>query len=536
MIRHRPHVRPHHPGHEEHRQERQDDGDGRENGRGAHLVDGEEGRFAWRQPPELKVAVDVLDVDDGIVDQQSQREDQREERDPVDRVAHHPATEQRQRERHRHRQRHDRRFARAQAQRQQRDDGDHGDGEMLHQLVHLLVGGLAPIARDAHTDVAGYGLAAQLVDARQHVLGDGHGVRPFALGDGDRDGVTHFAGLGIAGPEADARVTRRLRGSVADGRHVPEVHGCAVVDSDHQRCHLGRVRERRPHVHSGLPAVRDEHAGARRARSTGQCVHHVHHRRAARREPSRIDRHADFAGGAADHGDARRVRHLAEALRGLAGDLPQRLRIDLRATLGMERERDERQIVDLDGLDHPARHAGRHAIRVHRDLVVELHDRALSVLADLEAHRDHRLAGTRHRVDVLDAVDLPEQRLEARRHEVLDLAGAGSRKRHQHVRDRHHDLRLFLAGHSCEGRDPSEQREHDQERRELRRQKDVDDLGGEAERLGLHGALPPTTTSSPSARPARTSTRSPMGPNPLRPTRTLSTRMPRSVRTRTVST
>ena len=42
---------------------------------GPHLVDGDQRRFARRMDAQAEVAVDVLDVDDRIVDQQAQRQD-----------------------------------------------------------------------------------------------------------------------------------------------------------------------------------------------------------------------------------------------------------------------------------------------------------------------------------------------------------------------------------------------------------------------------------------------------------------------------
>ena len=64
-----------------------DDGEGGEDRRVADLVDGVDGREARLAPAELVVAVDVLDDDDRVVDEDADREDEGEERDAVQRVA-----------------------------------------------------------------------------------------------------------------------------------------------------------------------------------------------------------------------------------------------------------------------------------------------------------------------------------------------------------------------------------------------------------------------------------------------------------------
>ena len=94
------------------------------------------------------VAGDVLDHHDGVVDQDADGEDQREERDPVQRVAHQPGGEERQQDRHRDDDRDHEGLAAADGEGDQGDDRDRGEAEVVEELVGLLVGGLAVVAGD----------------------------------------------------------------------------------------------------------------------------------------------------------------------------------------------------------------------------------------------------------------------------------------------------------------------------------------------------------------------------------------------------
>ncbi len=94
VRRDRAHIGPHQPADEHHRQQRDDDRQGRDDRRVADLgdrVDG--GRDRVRSAAHVPVPDDVFDDDDRVVDQDADRKDQREQADPVDRVAHQPGGE-----------------------------------------------------------------------------------------------------------------------------------------------------------------------------------------------------------------------------------------------------------------------------------------------------------------------------------------------------------------------------------------------------------------------------------------------------------
>ena len=123
VDRDRAHVRAHQPAHERHRQQRRDHGERREDGRPAHLVDRDRDQLGQRRPGcERAVAVDVLDHHDRVVDQDPDREDEREERHAVQREAPRPRREERCGEREEHGDADDHRFraGRARARRARR--------------------------------------------------------------------------------------------------------------------------------------------------------------------------------------------------------------------------------------------------------------------------------------------------------------------------------------------------------------------------------------------------------------------------------
>ena len=200
-------------------------------------------------------------------------------------------------------------------------------------------------------------------------------------------------------------------------------------------------------------------------------------------------------------------------------------------------------VVDLDRLDDPAGHARRHDVEVLVDLLVELDQAPLAVLAHVVADGDDRLVLAAHRVDVLDAVDLVEDLLQRRGDQLLDFRRRVAGEVDVHVGQRHDDLRVFLARRQPQRRQADDRGQQDQDEREVRLQEDLHDpvrevvflrcgnagmlshgsppamvdaglaTGMRAACSGVHG----TTTCSPSRKPESTSTgRAACHPGPSR--------------------
>ena len=87
------------------------------------------------------------------------------------------------------------------------------DEQLPDQLVDLLVGGLAVVARDLHLDVGRDDVPLQLLQPVQQALGHVHGVGALALGDGHGHRRVKAAPL-VAG----RRLLGRAEGDGA-GRH-----------------------------------------------------------------------------------------------------------------------------------------------------------------------------------------------------------------------------------------------------------------------------------------------------------------------------
>src|SRR3546814_4618217 len=90
---------------------------------------------------------DVCSSDLGIVDEDADRKDQREQADAVDRVAHAVGGEHGEQDRRGNDDRRDRRLAPADGATDERRDGNRADAEVEEQLVRLLVRRLAVVAR-----------------------------------------------------------------------------------------------------------------------------------------------------------------------------------------------------------------------------------------------------------------------------------------------------------------------------------------------------------------------------------------------------
>jgi hypothetical protein len=85
------------------------------------------------------------------------------------------------------------------------------------------------------------------------------------------------------------------------------------------------------------------------------------------------------------------------------------------------------------------------------DGVVEAHDGVLVLDAHLELHGDHRHAGARHRIHVVQAGDARQYLFGWPRDQRFDVPGRGAGEGHHHVGHRHIDLRFFLLCPSPDG-------------------------------------------------------------------------------------
>ena len=420
------------------------------------------------------MAVDVLDHHDGVVDQNADGEDQREQRHAVQREAPGPAGKQRGRQRQDDGSADDDRFAPAKRQAHQQDYRRRGEGQLLDQLVGLVGCGGAVVAHHGGLDAGRDQRVVQRVQPLACGAGHVHRVLAGLLGDGQRDGRVACAIMGRRTGALSRRkphLARGLRRAVLHLRHFAQIHRLALVHAHHQVGHvLRRAQE--------LAGFHGQHA----RRGAGLIVHHVargqchagraqrllqaHQVHAAFAQALRVQRHLHHAAGAADGG------HLAHAGHALQFGLD-RVRhafqfAGRRVVAAPQRHRQHRHVVDALGLDDRRQHAQPRwkPVLIGVEHVVQPHQRLGARHAHLELHRQQRHAGARHRIGMLDAGDLAQHLLGRPCHQRLHVGTAGAREGDQHVGHRDVDLRLFLARRHQHRKQAQQQRHQRQQRRQ----------------------------------------------------------------------
>ena len=187
--------------------------------------------------------------------------------------------------------------------------------------------------------------------------------------------------------------------------------------------------------------------------------------------------HAHGAADAADEGGLGDLGNGFERVLDLVGETAEREVVVGRAGEG---ERENGDIVDGAGLDQRGGDAGREAVEVGLEALVEADEGGLDLGADLVADDDGAEAGARGGVEVFDAGDFPEEFFEGAGETILDLGGRRTGKGAENVDHRDVDLRLFLPGEHQDREHPEENRREDDDGREFRRGKDGGEAAGEA--------------------------------------------------------
>ena len=311
---------PHQAADEHHRQQRRDDGERRDDGRVADFGDAlDRGLDQAALAAHAPVAHDVLDHDDGVVDEDADGEDQREQADAVDRVAHHPGREQRQQDRRRHDDEGDDALAPADRHDDQRDDRAGGEREMEQKLVGLVVGGRAVVARHLDVEARRNEAALDAFEPLKRRGGDIDRILALALGDGEADGgaAVQFA-RGVARQRPGAVV--EFRRADDDLRHVLDVDRSPVARREQQQPDVG-------HALQGLAgddrlgaSVLAERPGEEGAVGVLDLADDLFERHAVERELLRVRLDANLGGRAADDEGLADAAHLRQFVLQLLGD------------------------------------------------------------------------------------------------------------------------------------------------------------------------------------------------------------------------
>ena len=397
--------------HEAHRREdrgdRQRDGDDGEADLVGSLHRGAPGRLS-----HAHVAHDVLDLDDGVVDQNAGDERDREQAHEVERKAERI---------HRPESRDDRQW-----KRERGDDGrpdvpqedehdDDGERRALDQRLHRRMV-VAELAHDLGVDLGEGHFRMRGLDFRQALrdpLVDCHVARAFGAGD----------------PEGDDRLieqTReraRLRGAVDDRSELVETHLASARQRDRQRRELGdaaRAGEGADRLllagHLAAAAAEIDIVGAHLL--VDRCGGY-----AEREQLFRLERDPDLPVDAAE------ALHLADAADALevarhgVVDEPGELLDRHHGRRG--RVGDDRKALDIDAADDRFVDGARQVAADLGDLVLHVVERAVDVdRADVELDDGRRRAVGDRRDDMPDAVEAGDGVLDLLRNLRLELAGA----------------------------------------------------------------------------------------------------------------
>ena len=135
--------------------------------------------------------MNVLHHDNGVVDENADGEDEREQRNAVQREPPRPGGEERSGERDDDRSTHHQCFASPHGQHHQQDYAGGGEEQLLNELLGFVVRGNAVVAGHCHLHVVGNDGAAQGVDALHDTRGDIDGV----LARFFRHGESHCRGI-----------------------------------------------------------------------------------------------------------------------------------------------------------------------------------------------------------------------------------------------------------------------------------------------------------------------------------------------------
>ena len=147
IDRNRAHIGAHETRHERHWQQRRNNRERGENGRPADLVDRRRNRLEQALPAHRHVTMDVLDDNDRVIDEDTDRENQREQRHAVDSETPCPRRKQCQRERDNHGRTDHHGLAPAERNKDQDYDRGGRKREFLDQLFRLVVRRLAVVPR-----------------------------------------------------------------------------------------------------------------------------------------------------------------------------------------------------------------------------------------------------------------------------------------------------------------------------------------------------------------------------------------------------
>ena len=445
-------------GRQEHREQHQHDRDQR----ARHFVH-RGARRLERRHAMCQVALDILDHDDRVVDDDADGEHQTEQRQVVERIAqrqqHRHGADQRDGDRHH---RDDRRPPLLEEHDHDEDDEHHRFAERMVHRVDRLGDELGGVVDHAIFEALGEGLRDRVhLRLDPHRGGERVGARAL---EGGQDHGRLVREIGVGGI---------VGGTQLDARDVAHADLAALrIGADDDAAELGRGLEAALRLDVELEGI----AGGRRAglaeRTRGdldvlptQRLDDVARGEVQRGGAAGIDPHAHRIVTRAEHAHVTHAFEPREAVlhlrQGVVGDVAAIDRI-----VGRDQVDDHQEVgAGLAGDDAEALHLFRQSRNRDRDAVLHQHLRGIEVGAGLEGDGDRHIAvaGRLRRLveHVVDAVDfLLDRRRDGFRHGLG--RGAGIACRH---RDRwRHDVGILRDGQREIG-DAAQDRDDDRDHR-----------------------------------------------------------------------
>ena len=176
---------------------------------------------------------DILNDNNGVIHQDADGENQREERDSIQSVAMEVKDQQRQRQGGRDGDGDNKRFAPTEREEDQHGNTDHRDTHVEEQLVRLFRRRLAVIARNGDLHIARKDPPLERLDLLENLFRDRNRIRPGPLGDTEGDGGLFCRRCGVPSTLAKEHVLRWLLRAVLDFRHLAQVNRLAAEDTHH---------------------------------------------------------------------------------------------------------------------------------------------------------------------------------------------------------------------------------------------------------------------------------------------------------------
>jgi len=310
-------------------------------------------------------------------------------------------------------------------------------------------------------------------------VGDAHGVGPLFLGDGNGHRRVD-AGIGWqqirSRTEPKPGIAGGLGRPIADAGHIIEIDGNAVDHIDHQFAEFsGRVDEI-PGFNNDVLIQHLNVTGRQQFIGDIKGPGHLQGRCAPGSQGLGIQFDPDLPGSAARHLDAVGILDGLQVVLDLLCQPPQFVIAGQGRIIAPQHRHHDRNIIDFDRFNHPGLDRRRNPVNLGKHFVIDFHQRIFAIFADIKTNRHNALTGPRHRIDILDTIDLIENFFQGGGNLTLHLLRAKSGSSHEYIRHGHYDLGLFFTRRNHQ----SDHAAHNGNQQNQQRQRPLHGLAGQA--------------------------------------------------------